>query len=555
VYPLSAQFRALDLEAGFKSLGLGPIARACETAQFGRTLREVPFLLEEADRSVDLRLTTLALDPSSENKIMKLRKVLLSLSLAGICFSQVSAQDTSRSSRGRHIGDPQPSAMNAVSTASGSRTISDSSTVMPASTESGSRTISDKSGRSISDAGVGYATTSVEMSLIAPTAASFSRGGCDGGCDTCGEGIISGGCDGACDAIGGGACNSMWFSAETLLWFTNGGSTPPLVTTAPQGVFPVYGGTDVQTAFGGPDGIDQGMFVGFRLEAGTWIDDRQKIGVSGRVFGFDTNEEYSLASDGSTSIGIPFFNSNAAVLDEDAYLVAFTAAGPTPVSAGNVFVRSDLDLISAEGSIRALLAGSGGNRVDLLAGYTFARVRSSLTVNTQSENLFTGDLIPDGTIFDTNDLFETTNEFHGAHLGLLSTITRKGLSLITLAKVSFGNMRQTGQISGSTTETFGGASSTTAGGIFSQPSNIGTLGVNNEFAFIPELGTKLAYDVNDQLKATVGYTFLYYSSVALAGEQVDRSVDLTGTGTRPTANFVDGSLWTQGIDLGMIYSF
>ncbi|MFK7736176.1 MAG: BBP7 family outer membrane beta-barrel protein [Pirellulaceae bacterium] len=429
---------------------------------------------------------------------------------------------------------------------------------MPASTKSGARTISDKSGRSISDTGVGYATNSVDMSLLAPTAASFSGGGCDGGCggcDSCGGGIISSGCDSACGAACGGAGSSMWVSAETLLWFTNGGSTPPLVTTSAQGVLPVYGANGVQTALGGPDGIDQGMFVGFRLEAGTWLDDGQKFGVSGRVFGFDTNEEYSLASDGSTSIGIPFFNTNAGVLAEDAYLVAFTAAGPTPISSGNVFVRSDLDLISADGSIRALLAGSGGNRVDLLAGYTFARVKSSLTVNTQSENLFTGDLIADGTIFDTHDLFETSNEFHGAHLGLLSTVTRKGLSLMTLAKVSFGNMRQTGRIEGFTTESFGGASSTTAGGVFAQPTNIGSLGVNNEFAFIPELGAKLAYDVNDQLKATVGYTFLYYSSVALAGEQVDHSVDLSGTGTRPTANFADGSLWTQGIDLGMIYSF
>ncbi|MEM8733665.1 MAG: BBP7 family outer membrane beta-barrel protein [Planctomycetota bacterium] len=519
-------------------------------------------------------------------------------------MSQAVAQDPSRTSSGRRISDSASTAakastgfdaltssrsqkskpVSAVQTASGSRSISDNGdaafaskaaqplrnpqagSMAPVGFKKGSKSISDRSARSISDQTADFATA-LDMSILAPTTASFG-GGCDtGSCDT---GCESGGCDSGCDSggrskgkgilasLGGsGRKNSgkMWATGEFLLWFTNGSSSPALVTTSAQGVLPTLGSTGVNTAFGGNNGIDQGIIPGFRAEAGMWLDDCQKFGVSGRVLGFDDNEDYSLASDGSTSIGIPFFNANSGVLAEDAYLVAFTTAANAPVSTGNVYARSDLDLIGAEGSMRMLLAGTGSNRVDFLAGYTYTRIKSSLTLNTTSTNLFTGDLIQDGTVFDTNDLFETSNEFHGAHLGVLSNVTRKGLTLSTLAKVSFGNMRQNGSISGFTTESFGGASSTTAGGVFSQPSNIGTFTTTDNFAFIPELGIKLGYDVNQNLRATLGYTFMYYSSVALAGDQIDRTVDLTGGVARPSANFIDSSLWTQGIDFGMTYSF
>ncbi|MFN3191218.1 MAG: BBP7 family outer membrane beta-barrel protein [Aureliella sp.] len=476
---------------------------------------------------------------------------------------------------------PKSMASSAVQTASGSRSISDNGDAAFASKAAqplrdpmasagvmkGSKSISDRSSRSISDKTADFATA-LDMSILAPTTASFG-GGCDtGACDTgaCGDGCDSGSCDGGCDSKGKGILASlggsgrknsgkMWATGEFLLWFTNGSNSPALVTTSAQGVLPTLGSNGVTAAFGGNDGIDQGIIPGFRAEAGTWLDDCKKLGISGRVFGFDDNEDYSLASNGSTSIGIPFFNANGGVLAEDAYLVAFTTAGNAPVSEGSVYVRSDLDLIGTEGSMRMLLAGTGSNRVDFLAGYTYTRIKSSLTVNSSSTNLFTGDLIQDGTVFDTNDLFETSNEFHGAHLGILSNVTRKGLTLSTLAKVSFGNMRQNGSISGFTTESFGGTSTTTAGGVFSQPSNIGSFATTDHFAFIPELGVKLGYDVNQNLRATLGYTFMYYSSVALAGDQIDRTVDLTGGVARPAANFIDSSLWTQGLDFGLTYSF
>ncbi|MCR9295729.1 MAG: BBP7 family outer membrane beta-barrel protein, partial [bacterium] len=425
--------------------------------------------------------------------------------------------------------------------------LSDSTTAVQSS---GSRKLTDYSSSASDTITPNYATA-IDNSLVAPTAMQYvsSSTSCDGdcgGCDSCSVGA-------ACAT--GRHASRAFFSAEILLWFSQADSAPPLVTNSAQGVFPALDVPGVSTVLGGEDGISWGLLPGYRIEGGLMLDECGKFGVSGRVFGnFEDEETFRQSSDGSTSIGIPFYNANPAFLLEDAYLVAFTAPNGEPVSEGSVYSRSDLNMLTAEASLRILLGRSKDHRVDLIGGYTYSRIRSSLGLETTSVDLFTGNGIPNGTVFDTNDLFETNNEFNGGHLGVLSSVIRNRLSLTTLAKISFGNMSQSSDIRGFTVESFEGSSSTTEGGIFTQTSNIGRL-EQNTFAFIPELGLKLGYHVTDHLQATVGYSFVMWSSVAMAGEQIDRTVDLVQTASRPTALLNDTSFWMQGIDLGLSYSF
>ena len=446
---------------------------------------------------------------------MKIKKLLFSLSLAGLCFSQASAQLPHPESA-RHIGD-------------GVKRIDDSNRY---------------EAEPISHA------QAVDMSMIAPTSFDMS---CDTSCsDGCGSscsdgcGIVSSGC-----AVGG----SKWFSAETLLWFGQRQNAPALVTTSATGVDPLAGANGVTTQFGGGDGIDFGLLPGFRVGGGAYLDDCQKFGVGGRAWGtFSGSQDYRNSSDGTVSIGIPFFNANPAVAAEDAYLVAFTTGGGAPVSSGDVYVRSDFDMIGADGSIHILASRSDDHRVDMLVGYTYSRLKSSVGLESNSTNLFTGDLIPDGTIFRTNDLFETENIFNGAHLGVLSTVVQNRVSLSTLAKVSFGNMRQNSDIRGFTNTEFNGVVTGAAGGILTQPSNIGSSS-RDVFAFIPELGVKLGYCVNPNVQLTVGYSFMMWSSVGLAGDQIDRTVDLAQTVARPASTFAESSFWLQGVDVGMAFTY
>ncbi len=461
---------------------------------------------------------------------MKIKNVLLSLSLAGMCFSQAPAQDvphSTPSAAARHIGD-------------GVRSIGDSNRYVATSPDERPEQFRP-SGEYAKPA---HYSSSLDMSIVAPTACQSAS--CDTSCMS--------GCDtnfGSCST----SASTTWFSAESLLWFSQSHRAPALVTTSAAGVLPVAGANGVTTGFGGGDGIDTGLLPGYRVSGGKYLGDCQKFGIGGRGYGiFSDSEEYAAASDGTTNLGIPFFNANAAVLTEDAFLVA-SSVGPNIISTGNVTARADLDMLGADGSLHILLGRSKGHRVDMLAGYTYNRLKSSIGVVSESTNVFTGDAIIDGTVFTTNDLFETENVFNGAHLGVLSTIVRSKINLTTLAKVSFGNMRQTGDIRGFTiTDPPAAAATTVAGGVFTQPSNMGPF-ARDVFAFIPELGIKLGYSVRENMQLTVGYTCMFWSSVGVAADQIDRTIDLTQAVNRPTHTFVDRSFWMQGVDLGLRFDF
>ncbi|RMF37076.1 MAG: hypothetical protein D6753_18260 [Planctomycetota bacterium] len=466
---------------------------------------------------------------------MKIKNLLLSLSLAGCCLNPaVMAADLLPTANKRSIGDGQPVAQPVKSIGDGGKSIGDTPSLrapIPAFPA-----VATRSRTTISDAGI-----------IAPTA--FATGTCDSGgaCDT----------GSACDLAS--ACNtcrpSTWFGAESLLWFGQKQEAPPIITTAPMTTVPIAGNPGVTTQFGGEDGIDFGLLPGFRLSGGRYLDACQKIGVGGRIYGIlPAQSDYSITSNnGDPSVGLPFFNADPNVLADSAQLIAYHDGNQLQWS-GSATVRADMEMYGSDGSLHLLLARSCDHRVDMLAGYTYNNLKSSIDLRTTRVNSFTGDLIPDGTIFRSTDLFETENEFNGAHLGILSSVVRNRMTFNTLAKVSFGNMHQWGQIAGSSEQEFGGTVTPGSGGFFAQPSNIGSFS-RNRFAFIPELGINAAYCIRPNVKLSVGYTFMYWSSVALAGEQMSSIVDPTQTVSQPSPTNAIGSYWMQGIDLGTTITF
>jgi hypothetical protein len=62
---------------------------------------------------------------------------------------------------------------------------------------------------------------------------------------------------------------------------------------------------------------------------------------------------------------------------------------------------------------------------------------------------------------------------------------------------------------------------------------------------------KLGYNLTPNFRVTVGYDLLYWSVVARPGEQISRSVNLTGTTpAAPVFTFHESDLWVQGISIG-----
>ena len=375
----------------------------------------------------------------------------------------------------------------------------------------------------------------------------------DGGCSTGGLGMNRQPVDcnlfqSHCDD------NWTWVRADYLMWWTQGQSLPPLVTSSPAGTAQADAGElpDATILFG-DERVDDGLRSGGRIEVGMFLDSCRDWGLTGRFFALGGGDVgFSRGSDdGSDIIGRPFINANSGA--ETASLVSFPG-----LVAGNVAVSTESDLLVSEIFVRrSLLSQTRFGRVDLLGGYYFSRIDESLEINTDQTALGGGG-VPAGTEIGITDGFAVENEFHGGQIGLMAERTCGMWSMRLLGKVALGNMAQRVRIYGDTTNTFAGPS---AGGLLAQPTNIGEFD-RDRFAVVPELDFTLAYQISKHLEASIGYTFIYWSDVVRPGDVVDRTVNLTQAGgnplvgpARPDFDFASSDFWAQGVNLGLTYEF
>lgn len=160
-------------------------------------------------------------------------------------------------------------------------------------------------------------------------------------------------------------------------------------------------------------------------------------------------------------------------------------------------------------------------------------------------------------------MFDTSNEFHGGDLGFIWEWESAQWSLEFLTKMAIGNTHQRVNVNGQTTVSDSGASFTDQGGLLALRSNIGTYS-RDVFSVVPELGVTIGYKITPQLRATAGYTMLYWSRVARPGDHIDLDVNpnllppvfepVVGP-ERPRFEWDDVALLAHGLNLGLDYRF
>jgi len=348
--------------------------------------------------------------------------------------------------------------------------------------------------------------------------------------------------------------SSGWFESETLLWWPKSVSGSPLVVSGAPTAIPT------NPIAGGPDNpIGNDLFVGMRLNMGVWTDSSQNFGVGARGWGLLSDGTNKTYGNPGVSTGVPFFNTSIGPDSPSPFVYRVNRSDGTGANIGTIQIKNDLDLVAGELYGRALLLREGNSRVDLLGGYTFVRLDSEFGLRTQYTDGITNP-IQNGTVVTTQDTFGTKNQFHGGHLGLLNEISKGRFTFSTLGKVALGNMHQSSTISGQSTEVAPppGPTSTRNEGIFARsPGNIGTL-TRNQFTFLPEMGVKMKYKLRGA-ELGIGYTLLVMPSVAMAGSQVDRNVDVNptvfGQPVAPAARLVNDTFFLHGLDLGMTFNF
>ena len=195
-------------------------------------------------------------------------------------------------------------------------------------------------------------------------------------------------------------------------------------------------------------------------------------------------------------------------------------------------------------------------RIDLLAGFRYQRLDDSLSL--------TGTITTDGLV--SNDLFAARNEFHGAEVGFLTEWRCCRWSMETNLKVALGNTHSRVNIQGHSTQNGQSPAAGTDGGLLALQSNIGEYN-NNQFSVVPELSATLAYNLTQRLRLTAGYTFMYWSTVARVGDQIDTNIDPNqgpqfgtavppaGLKPAPPQPLRMSDYWAQGVNLGLDYKF
>lgn len=408
-----------------------------------------------------------------------------------------------------------------------------------------------------------YANPVAPISNFAPVTvgdlqpASFLDGGLRkaiSGCSNC----DSPGCDGfGCDSMcGSGDQNGLgnllnlcgkdgWIRAEAMLMWHSERQAPPLVTSAAPGVFPVL--PAATTEFG--DGLDGGLSGGIRADIGRYLTD--SLGVGGRILWVGENgDDYSASGDQNDatarSLGRPYYfvpTLNPGIAQEDSVIIS-----QQNLFTGSVQAEFNTDFFLADAYARMTFCHNKASRLEFIGGYTYAKLDDMISISSNRVDTSNGTL--PGTAFSS--LYDTENEFMGGQLGFESLVTRGRWSARMLTKVHLGNMAQTVTKLGTTTDTLAGAIVSTQNSSVLIDEEQGTE-TQDVFTFIPELDFTLGYRFRDHVSFTVGYTFMYFDNVAMAGDQIDRNRDTSAIGANVTPvayDIVEGNHWIQGISLG-----
>jgi hypothetical protein len=356
-----------------------------------------------------------------------------------------------------------------------------------------------------------------------------------------------------CDAGMRPLCISpnWWGGAEYLLLWTPGIDVPALATSgsANDALPAAIGQPGTQVLFG-DDSLGDSSRSGGRFTIGRWFDPGHCRGVEVSYLTLgDDDDTFSASNSDFAVLGRPFFNTVTGA--QDARLIA----NPGLVS-GTLNILASTDFETAEVLYRRSGWSPSAAQIDLVIGYRYAELDDLVRID--EATLALGGPTA-GTSFDLFDQFDVRNTFHGGELGLaLSFCESPCWSWEIVAKVALGESSHRATVSGQTVTTDSmGNVATVRGGLLSAGTNIGTYD-RDETATLSELGITLRRELRCGWAVTIGGTFLYWSDVARAGDQIDATVNptqippgmLTGA-ARPAFPFRTTDFWAQGLRVGV----
>jgi hypothetical protein len=348
---------------------------------------------------------------------------------------------------------------------------------------------------------------------------------------------------------------SFWLGAEALVWWSKNQPLPvPLITTGPASSGTNPGGIGVQgtVSLNGP--LNYGTEGGVRLFGGGWFDIAHTWGLEGSLFILGQNGASFSANDHS--------GTGAFVINEPVNGAPFSTLVSAPgVDTGNVVVNSNSQFWGLDLNLMYNLYRGPNLSVTLLGGFRYLELdewinitaNSALFQNTVYTDNFGNVLAaaPPGSTVTVVDQFGTHNEFYGGQIGARVDYNWNRWSFSATGFLAIGATHETVNVNGTTTVyPVNGTPVPLSGG------NYATLQMGHYsqdcFAVAPELRLNVGYQITPHLRATIGYDFIYLSSVLRPGNQIDNTYDGVN---HPLVPFKTSSYWSQGLNLGLQFNF
>jgi hypothetical protein len=311
------------------------------------------------------------------------------------------------------------------------------------------------------------------------------------------------------------------------------------------------------------DRVNNEFRGGFRLNVGYWLDESQQVGIEGQYFFVHNSKQgTSVRSDvnnfGVPPLGRPFVNALTGL--PDATLVSFPG-----VVFGSAEVRAENHASGAGVNLVYNLSASACDRLDALAGYRYLGVFDRVTYHTDAANFVALDGVPAGSRVQVMDRFRTLNHFNGVGVGLRGERLFGHFFVGGYASIALGGVRQILEVEGRTVTTSPGVPvRADFGGLYTQPGIINRFD-RTAFAVVPEFGFRFGVQLTDIARMYFGYNWMYLSSVARAGDQIDtrvnpnflppRTVPVAGPQLPTFGGFRTTDFWIQGVTFGIELRF
>lgn len=197
----------------------------------------------------------------------------------------------------------------------------------------------------------------------------------------------------------------------------------------------------------------------------------------------------------------------------------------------------------------------------MTGGFTYFQLNENLVIAENLTELPTSPFNPGQTTMVT-DSFVTRNNFYGGQIGLRAERYRGPWFVNVMSNVALGSTHQEVRINGSTSfDPALGAPNPQQGGLLALPSNIGNYS-RDVFTVAPQINFNVGRQMTRHLDMYVGYTFMYWSNVVRAGDQIDPNINPLQLPQNPPAvpPVTDGppffafhgtGFWAQGINYGL----